>query len=189
MECFMDTRLSAPGRLAGFTLLEALSTVSVGAILLCIGIPSFQHFVAGNAMTAARNSVVTHLHLARSEAVKRNITAVLCPSLDGLGCLDSMEWHGGFMLFSDSNGNRIYDSGEQMLRFKPHDFGNIRVRTTTRRRSIAFHADGSARGYNATFTFCDKTGQVSPRAILLSNTGRPRLSDKGSKGKILDCGG
>jgi type IV fimbrial biogenesis protein FimT len=189
MECFMDTRLPAPGRMAGFTLVEAMTTLALGALLVGVAIPSFQHLLADNAMSAARNSMVTHLHLARSEAVKRGITAVLCPSFDGLGCLQGFEWQGGFMLFSDSNNNRIYDPGELLLQFKQHDFGNVRVLTSGGRKRIAYKADGTSAGYNATFTFCDKTGQVAPRAILLANSGRPRLSDTRSNGDPLNCGG
>jgi type IV fimbrial biogenesis protein FimT len=189
MECFMDTRLPVAGRSAGFTLIEAMIILALSTILLGIAVPSFRYLLANNAMTTARNSVVTHLHLARSEAVKRGITTVLCPSFDGLGCLKGYEWDGGFMLFSDSNNNRIYDKGELLLQFKQHDFGNIRVFTSAGRKRIAYKADGSAAGYNATFTFCDRGEQVSPRAVLLANSGRPRLSDTRSNGAPLDCDG
>ncbi len=185
----MDTRMSAPGRMAGFTLPEVVARVTLGAVLLGIAIPSYQHLLADSTMSSARNSVMTHLLLARSEAIKRGISTVLCPSFDGQECLNGFEWQGGFMLFGDRNGNRTYDPGEPLLRFKQHDFGNIRVLTSTGRRRVVYKTDGSAAGYNATFTFCDETDQVPPRAILLSSTGRPRLSDTRANGDPLDCGG
>jgi type IV fimbrial biogenesis protein FimT len=56
----------------GFTLVELLSTVSVFAILLSIGVPSFRSYSASQSIRTAGFSLTSSLILARSEAVKRN---------------------------------------------------------------------------------------------------------------------
>lgn len=58
-------------RQGGFTLLELLVTVTVLAILLTVGVPSFTQFVQNSRVTARTNDIVTGLNVARSEAIKR----------------------------------------------------------------------------------------------------------------------
>lgn len=58
-------------RCRGFTVLELLATITVAAILVTVGIPSFTEMVRNNRITTQTNELVTALNLARIEAVKR----------------------------------------------------------------------------------------------------------------------
>ena len=60
----------------GITLLELMITVSIAAILLVVGIPSFKEFMARQRMKAAVGSLHNDLLMARSEAVHRNAVVV-----------------------------------------------------------------------------------------------------------------
>ncbi len=64
----------------GFTLIELMMTLLIASIILGVGIPNFQEFVANNRMATATNDVVTALHAARSQAVKRRANVTICPS-------------------------------------------------------------------------------------------------------------
>ncbi len=183
----MGKTYALPGRAAGFTLIELIITLSVAIFLMAVAIPSFQEVIASNRIVAASNGIVSYLHLARSESIKRGAKTVLCPSSDGAGCLDSYQWQQGFMVFVDLDQDNQFDSDEPLLRFQQADFEGIRIETSTGRRKIAYKAGGDAAGYNATFTLCDLNDQAEPRAVILSNTGRPRLSDKRSDGTALNC--
>ena len=64
----------------GFTLIELMVTVTVLAILMGVGIPSFRSFVQGQKVKSATHDLMTALTLARSEAVKRNTNVTLAPT-------------------------------------------------------------------------------------------------------------
>ena len=180
--------LAAPAtRHAGFTLVEAVICLAVLTLLLTLGVPAYQELIIRNSMAAARNTVVSQLHLARSEALKRRYKTILCPSADGHSCLSEYEWQSGILVFADLNGNKALDTGEPLLRYQQFDGAGIRILTSTGRRRIAYKPNGMASGYNATFTFCDPQQRLPPQGILVSNTGRPRLSDQKSDGTPLSC--
>ena len=60
----------------GVTLVELLVTLAVVATVLTLGIPTFTAFLQNNRMSAAANDVLSSMHLARSEALKRLALAV-----------------------------------------------------------------------------------------------------------------
>ena len=66
----------------GVTLIELLVTLSVVAIIVAVGVPALRDFFAMNQMSAAVNDLVSSLHFARSEAIKREASTTLCPSTD-----------------------------------------------------------------------------------------------------------
>lgn len=53
----------------GFTLLELMTTLAVGAILLLIGVPGLQNLLADTAVQTEAVSLHTALHHARSQAI------------------------------------------------------------------------------------------------------------------------
>jgi len=77
----------------GFTLMELMVTLSIAAIVMSIGIPSFNSTLRSNRLTAAANQLVTSLNLARSEAVKRAQPVVVRKT--------DAEWESGWQVFVD----------------------------------------------------------------------------------------
>lgn len=63
----------------GFTLIELMVTVTLTAVMLAIGVPSFRSFVATQRVKSTSFDVAAALLLARSEAVKRNRPVTVTP--------------------------------------------------------------------------------------------------------------
>jgi type IV fimbrial biogenesis protein FimT len=90
----------------GFTLVEVMMTLAIGAIVLTIGVPSFQTYISNTRKTTAINDLRVALSLARSTAITRRQRTTVCKSNDGLTCAnddDASNWSQGWMVFSDPN--------------------------------------------------------------------------------------
>ena len=171
----------------GFTLIELITTLSIASILLAIGVPSFQTLTQNSRMTATVNTIAVQLNLARSEAVKRKTRIIMCPSSDGLDCEDTIIWDEGIIMFTDNNKNGHLDPGEDLLKHTNAQPKSIRISTTVGRKKAVYDANGFSMGNNVTFTFCDITEQTDPKAVIVSNSGRARISPTNSQGDPLDC--
>jgi type IV fimbrial biogenesis protein FimT len=89
-------------RQTGFNLLELMVTITVFAILLGVGIPSFMETMRANRLTTVVNQLVTALNIARSEAAKRGYGVSVCASNAAHTCALSVSWDtGGWIVFTD----------------------------------------------------------------------------------------
>ena len=177
-------------RESAFSLYEVIVCLIVLSILSVIAIPGFQQLIASQRITGAVNDLVTALHLARSEAIKRKEQAVLCPSVNGQLCLSpvagSTAWDTGYLLFIDRNGNHAMDADETIVRiFDASE--DLTIRSTAGRSQVSYYPNGLTPGSNLTITFCDKYGRVKPRAVILSNYGRARTSTRAADGSAILC--
>jgi type IV fimbrial biogenesis protein FimT len=89
--------------LRGFTLLELLTTMTVVAVLLTVGVPGFFDIVRSNRSAANANELVSALSIARSEAIRRGARIGICPSSNGAACTGT--WSDGWIVFTDTAAN------------------------------------------------------------------------------------
>lgn len=147
-------------RSRGFTLLELMVTVAVLAILTTIAIPNYQRFVADSRMTAQANDLLTALHLARSEAVKRNAPV----SVNAMGG----DW---------VNGWQVVDVNGEVLR----DFAALKGDSTldgSGAIAITFKSNGQAGAVD--FELRPADSSLSPgRNISVDLAGRPSVCKPG----------
>ncbi|NZA26299.1 GspH/FimT family pseudopilin [Luteimonas sp. SJ-92] len=92
-------------RQRGFTLVELMVTVAIVAILLAVGLPSFQGSMRSNRVATATNELVAALSLARSEALRSPGGAFVCTTEDGVDCGGG--WADGWMVVLDYDGNEL----------------------------------------------------------------------------------
>ncbi len=78
----------------GFTLVELLTVITLMAIVLGIGIPSFRSFILGQRVKTAAFAFVSSATEARSEAIKRNADVSLLAASGG--------WSKGWTIVSGS---------------------------------------------------------------------------------------
>lgn len=167
-----------PRRAGGFTLQEMLVSLAVTSALASGGV-GLWNVVRDNAQTAAANELVTHLALARSEAIKRGVNVKLCPSRDGRNCLaagaDYTFWQHGWLVYADLDDNERPEAAE-IVRRHPGMPRELVVRTSRFRRAVTYHPIGTSGGSTITFALCDARGGKHARYVTVSNSGRARVS-------------
>jgi type IV fimbrial biogenesis protein FimT len=97
----------SPNCAAGFTLVEALVTLAVAAVLTAIAVPNFQQFVQRLAIDSERIELQNMMMLARSEAVKRS-QQVWITSSQG-------SWRGDLVAFVDLNDDFVRQENEPII--------------------------------------------------------------------------
>src|ERR1700735_4689546 len=104
-------------RIAGITLLEVLTVITIVSILMAIGVPSYQYVTSYNRISGEVNSPLVDLQYARAEAIKEGQTVSVCASTNLTTCSGTTTWQNGWIVFSDVNGSGAVDSAnDQILR-------------------------------------------------------------------------
>ena len=101
---------------SGFTLIELIMTITVGAILLAIGVPSFRYVTSANRAASEINGLLGDMQFARGEAIKEGQTVTICAALNGAPpCLGTTAWQNGWIVFSDVAGNGVFAGPPDVL--------------------------------------------------------------------------
>lgn len=89
---------------SGFSLIELMVVLTVAAILLTIGVPSFSALIENQRMTTTVNNLFAAVNLTRAEALQRGARVDLAP-------LDGESWENGWAVFVDADGDQVPDFG------------------------------------------------------------------------------
>lgn len=178
----------------GFTLLELMFTVAIGAIVISIGAPNLVSLVRNNRIAADTNDLIIGLHSGRSEAVKQRSTVVLCASGDydaeTPGC--SASFSQGWIVFIDRNGNGQVDvnADPELSDVVVESHGPMRdgLLVAAENNYFALSPAGFGRDIPGMGTrlsnilICDERGnsdlgggRSAARVIAVSATGRPQV--------------
>ena len=161
-------------RKCGFSLIEVLLVLALGATLLLLAVPGMRSVIAVARLDAAIADYSGALALARSEAIRRGVRVSL-RNLAGGG-----NWGSGWQMFVDSDSDGQLDAGEIILRRQAALnapltlYGNANYTNF-----LAFKADGTVNQVG-TFIICHdgmlvEAGQARSRALIVSWAGRARL--------------
>ncbi|OYW37478.1 MAG: pilus assembly protein [Hydrogenophilales bacterium 12-61-10] len=164
----------------GFTLVELLLTLAVAGILLAIAIPSYGFLVDAGRLSAVTNDLVSALHLARSESIKRKQRVTVCKTGNAMAltpaCDPGASWHQGWLIFVDDGTRGVIDAGDRLLRIQGEAAAIITANNFS--SFISYLPNGVSQGANnlatGTLHLCVAGKQ---RDIIINNTGRPRLAN------------
>jgi len=164
------TALPQP-RCRGLSLVEMLVAMGIAATLLTLGVPSLSRLRADWTVRGAAAQILAGLQLARRTALTMGQSVTLCPTIDGRRCgFPSRDW----MLFANVDGgsDSRREAGEAVLRQWRLDPA---VNVSGTRGYAAFQPQTSAAATLA-FVFCHSAQPQAGRGLVVSQTGRPRIS-------------
>jgi type IV fimbrial biogenesis protein FimT len=175
-----------PSRVGGVSLWELLATLSIIATLGATAVPSFAPTIARARLSASVNSLVGSLHFARSTAILRNVPTAVCLSADGLRCVEQASSAArGWLVFHDvERGSPVQlDTLDSLLR---HIELPERISIRGSRLAVTYWPTSRA-GTTGTFLMCHASRPDDGRAVVISQTGRPRTVTDGSWTERLRC--
>ena len=172
-------------RASGFSLLELMLGIAITGILAGFAVPAFSTLVYDSRRTAALNTFVTAIQLARSEAIKRADEVVLCKTGGASRCTSTGEWGTGWLVFVnlDHDSPPRLDAGEPLI----NQHARLQAARVTANRDAFTFRPFSKASTNGTVTFCDTRGPKAARAVIVSPSGRPRIASTNASGGSLVC--
>lgn len=179
-----------PGRQRGFTFGEVVATLGVLSVSLSLVVPSLSSVTQSNLRASGINELVATLHAARSEAITRNQSIVICPSEDGETCAP-VAWETGWIRFIDANGDFGVDPGERLLGVSP-PLGGLRIQTAVFGSAVGYAPSGRVssptRGQTGgDFSVCPISNPENARVLAVSALGHPVLAERHADGQEADC--
>ncbi len=178
----------------GFSLVELMYTLAVAALIMGVGIPAFNNTMRNASMTASTNSIVTALHAARSEAVKRRARVTVCPA--ELSGPDPVCQPNGssLLVFTNVGDDATLDTadGDVVIQFQEWTRGDITTSSDNLPGYVTYAPSGFTRligggPLTGDLVFCDARGDALARVLSISATGRPQIRKHADVAGVPTC--
>lgn len=151
----------------GVTLVEMCFGMAVVAVLAGLAVPGMRTALRNAAMRGAVLELLTGLQQARTTSIAQARPGVFC-LVDAAGnCLGNSGTAVAWASFLDGREGRTPLAGSPLPR-------GLELRAT--RVKITFWPDSLA-STTTTLTICDRSGFARPRALVISQNGRVRLTE------------
>ncbi len=181
---------------AGFNLVELLIILAISAILLNLAVPELSQAFERNQAKVAINEINRAIILARYTAINNGVITTLCKSRDGKQC--GGQWQEGFIVFTDSNADRVINGNDQLIRIFPKfaSAGTLTFRAFQNKQYLQMTPEGFTNYQNGNFTFCPESRDVRlAQQIIVNRTGRTYFASdadgdgikEGANGKAIKC--
>ena len=154
----------------GFSLVELIVALTIAGVLMAIAAPALQKFVSSNRLTGQVNDLMADINLARSEAIKRNVTTGVCvTAAGGASCVTSGNWANGWLVYYDNAGTKVALKVHEALT------GKNTLTSPGSADQIVYSNNGLISSGTGQFTLTDPitSGQ---RIVCISATGHANLS-------------
>lgn len=169
----MGTRNS---KIRAFTLIEAMVTIALIAILIALAAPAFTALIQNNYSVSIASNLAHSLQFARSEAIRSNTPVSVCATADTNFTSCGSAWGTGWIVFTDANGSGTISSGtDTILRIERLTGNNANITTSPSTNSATYNNVGFPATSSANVTFqifaTGCTGNYA-RNVNISLTGR-----------------
>ena len=177
---------------SGFTVIELMITLALAALIVTLGVPTYQGLVERSQLTSNINNLISSLALARSEAIKRKQRVVLCASNNGSTCTFT-GYEFGWIVYVETvvpNSNRDVNN-EELLWVGERLPNNMTLRGTGPfGNSIQYLASGrSGGGSSGSVRLCKDDSVNKARMLTIITSGRVHLAKNNSSGVPLKSNG
>ena len=154
---------------SGLSLIELLIVITIVAILMAIGIPSYQSVITSNNISSEVNALGADLAHARSEAIKNGATVSVCAS-DTSGaapytCSASTTWSGGWITLASIPSNTVLRVQQPLTTTDTVISASTNALTT-----VSFNTFGFS-NIKGSITVSPQSGTVSPKTVCISAVG------------------
>ena len=160
--------LSAARRARGFTLVELMIVLVIVAVILIIGVPSYNTLALRAKLKSYANEMVASAITARSEAIKRNAPVRLCiANSDGDDCAGGGDWDQGWV---------VIDPNDTVVKYQ-QALDGIKVFELSSVHTVAFQPSGVS-STPVTMTVCQQEPEegIEEREVRITSTGRPSVA-------------
>ncbi|PKA71155.1 type IV fimbrial biogenesis protein FimT [Pseudomonas baetica] len=159
----------------GFSLIELLMGLAIGAIVLLLVSPAFAALTESNQRDQAAQALLDGIRNARSMAITRNQSVVI-HGING-------DWGQGWRIILDISGKGPEDSSNPILAERSSDakvpiVGNWWVSRYVRFSSLGQPLMPGRKFQAGTLHICSTREPVSQRQVVLAATGRVRLGSE-----------
>jgi type IV fimbrial biogenesis protein FimT len=182
---------------SGFSILEMMIVVAVASVLAAIGLPAIKDWQRNANRTAAVTTLLSSLHMGRSEAVKRNLRVSICPSDKpdeaDAKCSGGKEFATGWIVFVDPDSDMDHgtDADEEVLAVVTAINTNFSIITTKGETALSYKPNGrmltSDKNDVTDFNICDDRGAEQGRVVSVTNSGRPQSGHTAADGSAPAC--
>ena len=181
-----------PDQKAGFTLIEALITVSLLALFTALMMPSLQRVNPALNLEQRANALRSLIKQARTLAIAHDKRVFLCgaapdveTSMDiDMPCDLAGSWQHGVLVVIDQDGDQEPSTGDALTLYQPADNREsvLSWRGFRGKNRVDFLPNGMTHWQNGRFTLCAVGDKTLRRDVIINAAGRSYISRENAGG-------